>query len=103
MQRMAHAFNAPHRMVCALSFDICENETYTNGISDWVYEPLRLGQWLGQQNAADKFSACVAFIVFFDIFSCIEQIIVSLLLLGAAVVACLVLKSKKGQDSSLKQ
>ena len=43
MQWMAHAFNAPHRMVCALSFEICENETYTDGISDWVYDPLRLG------------------------------------------------------------
>jgi len=39
MQWMAHAFNAPHRIVCALSFEICENETYTNGISNWVYAP----------------------------------------------------------------
>jgi hypothetical protein len=96
MQWMAHAFNAPHRMICALSFEICENESYTNGISDWVYDPLRLGRWLAQQNAAVKFSACMAFIVFFGIFSFIEQITVSpVLLLGAAVVACLVLKSKK--------
>jgi hypothetical protein len=99
MQWMAHTFNAPHRMVCALSFEICENETYTNGISDWVYGPLRLGQWLAQQNTVVKFSACMAFIVFFSIFSFIEQLTVSPFVLGAAVVACLVLKL----TSSLKQ
>jgi len=77
MQWMAHAFNAPHRMVCALNFEICENETYINGISNWVYDPLRLGRWLAQQNAAVKFSACIAFIFFFGIFSFVEQMIVS--------------------------
>ena len=95
MQWMAHAFNAPHRMVCALSFEICENETYTNGISDWVYNPLQLGLWLAQQNAVVKFSICMAFIVFFGIFSFIEQMTISPLLLGTAVVACLVFVSKK--------
>ena len=54
MQWMAHAFNAPHRIVCALSFEICENETYTNGISNWVYAPLRIVQWVAQQNTAIK-------------------------------------------------
>ena len=95
MQWMAHAFNAPHRMVCALSFEICENETYTNGISNWVYNPFQFGLWLAQQNAAVKFSVCMAFIVFFGIFSFIEQMTVSPLLLGTAVVACLVFMNKK--------
>jgi len=95
MQWMAHAFNAPHRMVCALSFEICENETYTNGISDWVYNPLQLGLWLAQQNAVVKFSICMAFIVFFGIFSFIEQMTISPLLLGTAVVACFFFVSKK--------
>ena len=95
MQWMAHAFNAPHRMVCALSFEICENETYTNGISDWVYNPLQLGLWLAQQNAAVKFSICMAFIVFFVIFSFIEQMTISPLFWGTAVVACLVFVNKK--------
>ena len=101
MQWMSHAFNAPHRMVCALNFEICENETYTNGISNWVYDPLRLGRWIAQQNAAVKFSTCMAFIILFGIFSFVEQMTVSpLLLLGAAVLACLVLKSKKAKTLS---
>ena len=44
VQWMAHSFNAPHHIVCAFSFEICENETYINDISNWVYAPLRIAQ-----------------------------------------------------------
>jgi len=56
MQWIAHTFNAPHRMVCKLNFAICENETYTNGLSNWINGPFQAGRWLAQQNMAVKFA-----------------------------------------------
>jgi len=54
MQWIAHTFNAPHRFVCSINFSICENETYTDGLSNWIYLPFHAGLWLAQQNTAIK-------------------------------------------------
>jgi len=46
MQWIAHAVNAPHRLVCALSFSTCKNETYNKeGVSNWIALPLRVAKW----------------------------------------------------------
>lgn len=51
-QWMAHSFEFPHRVVCHY-IGSCQNETYTkNGISTWVATPMKLGQWLLNQNFA---------------------------------------------------
>jgi len=56
MQWIAHTFKAPHRFVCSLNFAICENETYTNGLSNWIYGPYHAGRWLAEQHSAVKFA-----------------------------------------------
>merc|ERR1712157_377672 len=56
MQWIAHTFKAPHRFVCSLNFAICENETYTNGLSNWIYGPYHIGRWLVQQHTTVKFA-----------------------------------------------
>jgi len=38
----AHAVMAPHRLVCSFRFELCENETYTNGLSNWIYSTIRI-------------------------------------------------------------
>jgi len=54
MQWIAHTFKAPHRFVCSINFRICENETYTNGLSNWIYVPYFAGKWVVKQNSAFK-------------------------------------------------
>jgi len=52
MQWIAHTVNAPHRLVCALSFAACENETYNSeGVSNWIALPLRVAQWFTDLNS----------------------------------------------------
>ena len=51
MQWLAHLSQAPHRIVCALNWSFCQDETYmNNGISKWVDGPLRISTWLLEQN-----------------------------------------------------
>jgi len=47
-QWLAHAFEAPHRLVCRMGF--CQTERYHDGISQWVYAPLQISQWFLEQN-----------------------------------------------------
>jgi hypothetical protein len=47
MQWLAHAFQAPHRMVCRWNSEFCKTETYTEeGISKRVYGPFLASKWL---------------------------------------------------------
>jgi len=76
MQWIAHTFNAPHRMICSINFSICENETYTNGLSNWIYGPYHAGKWLAQQNAAVKLAGCTTLVA---------------LMLGAPILMCVLI------------
>jgi len=70
MQWIAHTFNAPHRFVCQINFNICENETYTDGLSNWIYGPFYAGKWLSQQNTIVQMAGSgllVAIMVLFPI------------------------------------
>ena len=47
MHWLAHAFQAPHRMMCKVSAGFCASETYSDeGISNWVYGPYLFFTWL---------------------------------------------------------
>ena len=51
MQFIAHATQAPHRVVCAVNFGFCEAERYNeDGISTWVAAELEASKWLFGQN-----------------------------------------------------
>jgi hypothetical protein len=98
MQWLAHASNAPHRIVCALSFEICENETYTNGISNWVYAPLRIVEWIAQQNTAIKVGIIMPCVAFFGFIYGIEQMIASpALIMCASVVMWCIAKNRQSK------
>mmetsp|Transcript_26075 Transcript_26075/g.60544 ORF Transcript_26075/g.60544 Transcript_26075/m.60544 type:complete len:571 (-) Transcript_26075:218-1930(-) len=48
-QWLAHVFEAPHRMVCRVGY--CQTETYSaEGISRWVYAPLKFSEWMLEQS-----------------------------------------------------
>jgi len=47
MQRIAHSFTLPHRVICNNNKEFCSNETYSSsGISHWVYGPYLASKWL---------------------------------------------------------
>lgn len=49
----AHLFQAPHRLVCALT--TCENESYNEeGMSFWIAGPLKVALWFIEQNDVVK-------------------------------------------------
>lgn len=50
MQFLAHVFQAPHRLACALRPSYCQTETYDDrGVSSWVAGPLAVAEWLIRQ------------------------------------------------------
>eukprot|EP00548_Thalassiothrix_antarctica_P008281 CAMPEP_0194130816 /NCGR_PEP_ID=MMETSP0152-20130528/1757_1 /TAXON_ID=1049557 /ORGANISM="Thalassiothrix antarctica, Strain L6-D1" /LENGTH=442 /DNA_ID=CAMNT_0038825433 /DNA_START=33 /DNA_END=1361 /DNA_ORIENTATION=- len=82
MQWIAHTFKAPHRLVCAISFNICKNETYTKGLSNWIYVPYHIGKWLAHQNVVVKVvgSALLVAIMY------LSPVLISVLALGFFLV-----------------
>lgn len=41
---IVHAFLSPLRLMCSLDFGVCENETYTDGYSNWIYLMMKVAQ-----------------------------------------------------------
>jgi len=39
---MSHFFFAPHRLMCSFDFDLCENESHTNGYTNWAYWAIQI-------------------------------------------------------------
>jgi len=62
MQWIAHTFKAPHRVLCSINFTICENETYINGLSSWIYVPYHAIQFFkrARQNMLSPIVPCLA-------------------------------------------
>jgi len=92
MQWIAHSFNAPHRMVCAINFSICENETYSNGMSSWIVAPLQAANMLMRQTAPVKAVGVAALMASLVVVNVIESMFLSPMLALACVVGYLMVK-----------
>jgi len=69
-QWLAHTFEAPHRMICALGF--C-GETYTpEGVSHWVHVPLEVSQWMLRQHLVVLCLVFVPVLAFFGVLALLE-------------------------------
>ena len=52
MHWLAHAFQAPHRMVCKWNMSFCDNEGYSDeGVSYWVYRQHLAARWFLSQDS----------------------------------------------------
>ena len=85
-QRLAHVFEAPHRLAYRLGF---VNEQYAvNGVSQWVDLPHKFGKWLVQQNGAIMSLFVVPALAVFGFVWCLEQyLLTAVVLLGLLLVA----------------
>jgi ABC-type phosphate transport system substrate-binding protein len=99
MHSLAHLFQAPHRVVCELNSAFCSSETYTNGVSAWVKAPLAASQWLVEQNALVMTAAFLPAFAFVLVAAAVEAIMVSPVLLVAAIAAVLFARSKKAKTA----
>mmetsp|Transcript_13699 Transcript_13699/g.20864 ORF Transcript_13699/g.20864 Transcript_13699/m.20864 type:complete len:431 (-) Transcript_13699:129-1421(-) len=48
---LSHAFELPHRLVCHNLGNKCLSETYKQGISNWMYHPMKMAQWVLQRSS----------------------------------------------------
>lgn len=67
---------APHRLMCALNFDYCTSETYTeDGVSTWVVGLLQFSQWLVQQNIVIMLLAIIPALLVFGVATAAEAVV----------------------------
>jgi len=64
MHWIAHVFKAPHRVLCSLDFNICENEKYTHGISTWIYSSYHVARWMVIHQQCISISSVALFVFF---------------------------------------
>lgn len=70
----AHAIFTPLRLICSFKFDICKNETYTDGISNWVVSILPFVGKLNEQCTVQVTASLLAVPVVVAAY-CVEHII----------------------------
>jgi len=90
----AHAFFAFRRLVCALDFEICKSETYTEeGFPDWL-SPVIHFALRTEHNPLLQACASVVGLPFIAIVSLLEQMVLSPLLAVSMIVFVLFLSKK---------
>lgn len=102
---LAHAFEAPHRMVCKLMPAICASETYNeDGISHWVSVPFKVSQWLLMDESGSSFVKTA--LSFATVLVCAAFYVMEMILLNTAAlffvmtgVAVFLLRNKKTSGS----
>jgi phosphate transport system substrate-binding protein len=99
-QFIGHISQAPHRIVCALNFNVCEAETYnSDGVSNWVSGQYAGAKWILEQNEATVAAILVpAFFVFLGAATLEILIQNGALVLVATMGACYVLTHKTNKN-----
>jgi len=91
----AHAFFSVRRLVCAFDFEICENETYTNGYPDWLpMSTIHFFMSTEKFHPAVQVIATLAFLPFITTSYILELLILSSLLIKALVLVMFCLYRK---------
>lgn len=96
MHWLAHALQAPHRMMCKVSASFCASETYSeDGISSWVYGPYLFFTWLLSQPLPVSVVLSVpAFVAGVALYSMETWLMNAWLVLGTAAVAVYIVRNK---------
>lgn len=86
-QWLAHTFEFPHRLMCHYLTQ-CSKESYTvDGISTWVATPLKITQWVLEQNTMVRSSLLAVGVTVLALFAALETLFLyPVLALGAAAV-----------------
>ena len=90
---LTHMFFAPQRMLCSVNFSFCENETYTDGFSDYSNWAIQTYMNANNWGAFAKHAITFAALVILPFFASAEQAFFSPLL-SLAVAGFVVYKAK---------
>jgi len=97
----AHVFFAARRLVCAFNFEICENETHTDGIPDWLLSSVNFVKMTASSPLAQYCAVLVA-LPFITAAYTLEQIILAPLLSKAIALISLFFVYKTVKRSKAK-
>jgi hypothetical protein len=86
-QWLAHTFEFPHRLICHYLTQ-CSKESYTtDGISTWAATPLKVSQWILEQNTMVRCSILAVCVAILALFAVLEALFLyPVIALGAAAV-----------------
>lgn len=90
MQWIAHAVNAPRRMMCQLVShrSSCDKEGYNDeGISHWVAAPLIASTWLLRQHVVVVAAIFYPFVAILAMFTFAEYLLENIMPIGVAILA----------------
>jgi hypothetical protein len=89
---LVHMFFAPQRVLCGINFAWCENETYTDGFSNWSNWAIQIYMKANEWSAFAKHAASVLAVLILPPLYTAEQFIVSPIL-SLAVLGYAIYKS----------
>lgn len=89
---LTHMFFAPQRALCGLNFALCENETYTNGFSNWSNWAIQIYMNASSWSAPAQYALTLLALCLVPSFYTAEQFLVSPLL-SLAMVGYVVYKA----------
>jgi hypothetical protein len=72
----SHAVMSLHRMVCQFDVGVCESETYTNGVSDWLVAVVRVVTGVNQLHGSLQLCAYVISIPLILLVQLMENLVV---------------------------
>jgi hypothetical protein len=73
----SHVSTALHRLVCKYDFGLCMNETYTEGINDWIVGAVNLVHRMNQHNVFVQTGAWLMAFPWMVVVYCLERMILS--------------------------
>lgn len=98
---IAHALQAPHRIVCNLNANFCAKETYTKeGIATWVHRPLLAAQWFVEQNPTVIAIISVPVLLISGVCLAVESIFMNAGLFALAVASYVFVSRRAGSKQS---
>jgi hypothetical protein len=69
LNRVSHAILGLHRMMCALDFDLCQDEIYNeNGINTYIASFVQIVMVLNQQSSIIQMALCLFLLPLLAIF-----------------------------------
>jgi hypothetical protein len=92
----SHAALAPFRLACYFDFGSCKNETYTDGLSDFIYKLAKIAEKFRAMSAPVQVSVSLGVLPLVVTAYMVEQLILSpIILIGLLIVGAVVCRSTK--------
>ena len=86
-----HAVLAPVRLLCSFAFNVCEQETYYDGYSTWIYAMMQIVEFVNSFSASVQIVASLAAMPFLLAVYLAVEMVLSIATFGVAAVGSVIL------------